>query len=286
MLKHPYTRYARLFVYHLDLSEVPEVDDPDFIGAWQEGETIVLFFHREKESEIAALCRRYGCTIVYQADLDYADWEAGTEVSAFTVGDLTVAPVWEETPADITIDPSVIFGSGFHPTTRLCLQSLLQLYDTTDPPLELVYDLGCGTGLLAMAAAVKGARKIVAVDYNGLACDTARANAHTNTMSDRIEVRRLDLSQQCPDSLGIDLIMANLHHPLLLQLFSRPSFWQARYYIFSGVFTSREADLLAALPAGKLRFLDRQSSKKWCVWVLQNTAPGKCAAAHHLRAIM
>lgn len=270
MLKHPHCRYTRLFVYHLDLTEVPAVNDPDFIGAWQEGETIVLFFHTEKAAEVAALCRAYSCSVVYQADLDYADWEAGTEVAAFTVGDLTVAPVWQTTPADIRIDPSVIFGSGFHPTTRLCLQALLKLCATTERPLAQVYDLGCGTGLLAMAAVVKGASNVVAIDYNGLACETARANARTNNMAGRLTVRHLDLSAQCPASLGVDLIMANLHQPLLLKLFSQPSFWQARYYLFSGIFSSREEELLSALPTGKLRFLDRQSSNKWCVWLLQN----------------
>ncbi len=176
MLKPPYTKYSRLFAYHLSLETVPEVDDPDFIGAWQEGETIVLFFHREKNNLIEKICQEHNSTIVYQADLDYQDWDAGIEIAPFAVGDLTVAPVWSESDAQIKLDPSVIFGSGFHPTTRMCLQSVVDLYSNADSPIKKVYDFGCGTGVLAIAAAVKGSEDILAVDYNALACDVAAAN--------------------------------------------------------------------------------------------------------------
>ena len=67
------------------------------------------------------------CSVVYEADLDSTDRESGLEVSSFSVGPRTVSPVWEDVPAQIRLDPSVIFGSGFHPTTRLCLDSLVEL---------------------------------------------------------------------------------------------------------------------------------------------------------------
>ena len=270
MLQAPYSRYSRLFVYHLDLTGEPEVADRDFIGAWQEGETIVLFFHREKGALIDRICKQYGCSLVYQADLDYRDWEAGIDIAPFTVENLTIAPVWDPAPAQIKLDPSVIFGSGFHPTTRLCLQAMLTLMREAAPPIRSVHDLGCGTGVLSLAAARSGATEILAIDYNGLACRVADNNVGLNHCREVIHTRRMDLSADSPSTHGIDLVMANLHHELLLLLFQRPSFWQARFYILSGFFIHREEELLAALPSsGRVRFKARHSQSRWAIWVLE-----------------
>jgi len=70
----PYQQYHRLYVYHLDTVLLPPLDDPDLIGVWLEDGRPILFFHRAKDEFIANLCRDYKCQIIYQADLDYADW--------------------------------------------------------------------------------------------------------------------------------------------------------------------------------------------------------------------
>jgi len=271
MLRPPYRRYERLYVYHIGLSEPPEIMDRDFIGAWQEGETIVLFFHRPKDELIGALCAAHGCDLVYQADVDYSDWEAGVEISAFAAGGLRFAPVWEEGEADIRLDPSVVFGSGFHPTTRMCLDALGTL--AAEAPVESMLDLGCGTGVLSIAAAAKGARRVVAVDYNGLAREVAAANAARNGFSALVDCRRQDLLAASPDTAGFDLVAANLHHELLLELFRRPSFWRAGRYILSGFFSSREEALLCALPTPAPRFMARRAAGKWAMWVLAPVTP-------------
>lgn len=273
MLRPPYRRYSRLYVYHLGLTAPPEIDDPDWIGAWQEGETIVLFFHRPKDELVRALCARHGCELVYQADLDYADWEAGVEPAPFTVGGLRIAPVWDQGEADLRLDPSVIFGSGFHPSTRLCLEAVCAYFAARPAHAApaTVLDLGCGTGVLSLAAAFLGAGQVTAHDYNGLACEVTRANARRNGLDGRVTCRRTDLLTSPPATAGIDLVMANLHHELLLDLFARPTFWQAGHYLLSGFFPAREEALLAALPVPSPRFVARRSSGKWALWVLDRS---------------
>jgi ribosomal protein L11 methyltransferase len=270
MLKPPYTRYEeRLYLYTLKLAELPPLADPDLIGAWVEDGEAVLFFHRQKKEFVEALCRKTGSSLVYEADLDYRDWEAGHAIHPFELAGLKVAPVWEAASADICLDPSVIFGTGFHPTTRMCLETLLQNL-ASGHRIDTMLDLGSGTGLLAIAAAQKGIHRVTAVDHNSLACALAAANAERNGVADRIEVRQLDLRRDCPDT-RVDLVIANLYRSLLEHLFQNPSFWQANHYLLSGFVPAMEAELLASLPPRGLTFVQRRREELWCLWELKRS---------------
>jgi ribosomal protein L11 methyltransferase len=183
------------------------------------------------------------------------------------VGGLTVAPVWENTTANIRLDPSVIFGSGFHPSTRLCLEGLLKYAASPEITINTALDLGCGTGLLAIAAAKQGVGRITACDNNRLACQVARANCRLNGVEDRVTVLETDLRRQCPDT-RVDLVMANLYKGLMLELFENPDFWQAKLYLLSGFISGMEEDLLAALPQSGITLLERRRSDRWCSWAL------------------
>jgi len=267
MLRPPYSRYLRIFVYHLDHPELPPVHDPDLIGAWREGETTVLFFHRAKDELIKGICGRNGCSVIYEADMDYRDWENGSEISPFVVGPLRIAPIWDFAEGDIVLDPSVIFGNGFHPTTRLCLEKLVGLA-REQGPFHSALDLGCGTGILGIAAAGLGVKEVVATDENTLAVQVARANIARNSAGKQVRVVRQDLALSCPLTRGVDLVMVNLFHDLLAGLFTSPEFWQARYYIISGFFEAREKELMVFLPLERFDMLDRVIRDKWGCWLL------------------
>lgn len=267
MLRPPYEQYDRLYVYHLDATKIPPVADPDLIGTWMEDDSPILFFHRPKDQLIEKLCREQGCKLIYQADLDYADWEAGQEIAPFTIEGISVSPVWDQSGADIIIDPSVIFGSGFHPSTRLCQETLLKYCQTPEIKLNSMLDLGTGTGLLAITAAHQGIGRITAVDNNPLACEVAAKNICLNGYEREIEVQLTDLRQDPPET-KVDLVVANLYHTLMAGLFETPSFWEAKLYIVAGFVSSMEDQLLAALPARKIRMLERRRTDRWCLWVL------------------
>jgi ribosomal protein L11 methyltransferase len=266
MLKSPYRHYARIYTYHLEGTGITSIADLDFIGMWEEDGQTVLIFHQPKDELVFELCGQYGCRLFYQADLDYADWEMGREVEPFTVGSLSVAPIWSPEKADIRIDPSVVFGNGFHPSTRLCLEAMAN-YHSKLPQNFTALDLGCGTGLLAIGAARLGASSVQAVDYNSLACDVTKQNIAYNQVENIVSVDQLDLRSKMP-ATRVDLILANLHHELLGKLLQDLSFWQARLYILSGFMPGEEEHLLASLPGSPPPFLERCQQDKWCVWIL------------------
>lgn len=274
MLKPPYTRYEQLYVYYLDRRTLPPILDRDLIGTWIEDDTAILFFHRPKPDLIAELCRQSGAEIVYEADLNYRDWEAGVEITTFATRYLRVRPVWEEEDAtdsdiqEIVLDPSVIFGSGFHATTRLCLETMESLLCESGKRIRSVLDLGTGTGLLAIAAARLGAEHVVALDNNPLAVAVAKANVARNTCSDRVEVRQYDLQTGMVD-MDVDLVITNLYKGLLLHLFAQPTFWQSEFFMVSGFLPGMESDLLKGLPAKQVRMLQRVGREQWRLWLLQ-----------------
>jgi ribosomal protein L11 methyltransferase len=130
--------------------------------------------------------------------------------------DLRVRPPWEPAIADggideIVIDPGQAFGTGAHATTRLCLQLLLELAASAPPAHGALLDVGCGSGVLAIAAARLGFDPVVAVDQSVTAC---AENAAVNGVS--LVVSRLDLRRDRLPVAGV--VLANLLRPLLLEL--------------------------------------------------------------------
>jgi ribosomal protein L11 methyltransferase len=164
-------------------------------------------------------------------DLQAAAGDALVEVSTTTVADdwserwrefhkplvlgdrLSVRPPWEppqDTALDLVIDPGRAFGTGAHATTRLCLELLLEL----DAPVPGAIDLGCGSGVLAIAAVKLGWGKVLALDYDQLAVDATLENAAVNGVLDLVEVRRFNLLREPVPAAP--LVLANLLRPLLL----------------------------------------------------------------------
>jgi ribosomal protein L11 methyltransferase len=132
------------------------------------------------------------------------------------VGPLWIGPPWERPPPDalaVVIDPGQAFGTGSHPTTRLCLELLLEV-----PPTG-VLDVGCGSGVLAIAAAKLGFGPVVALDCDPAAVAAAHANAGANGVD--LDVRLRDaVPGRLPDA---ELALANLDRPLVERLAARRS---------------------------------------------------------------
>jgi ribosomal protein L11 methyltransferase len=121
------------------------------------------------------------------------------------VGPLWIGPPWEEPVTDATmvvIDPGRAFGTGAHATTRLCVELLLEV------PRGSVIDVGCGSGVLAIAAARLGHRPVVAVDIENGAVDATRANAAANHVD--IDVYRADAASAALPAADLALMNISL----------------------------------------------------------------------------
>jgi ribosomal protein L11 methyltransferase len=98
-----------------------------------------------------------------------------------------IVPSWHEPPAAATctirLDPGLAFGTGTHPTTRMCLRWIARRSREVDRPWARVLDYGCGSGVLSIAAAMHGARAVDAVDIDPAAVGATRDNAHANGVS-------------------------------------------------------------------------------------------------------
>ncbi|MEI2742956.1 MAG: 50S ribosomal protein L11 methyltransferase [Candidatus Competibacter sp.] len=117
----------------------------------------------------------------------------------------------EPAAVNIQLDPGLAFGTGTHPTTALCLEWL----DAADLTGKTVLDYGCGSGVLAIAAAKLGARRVWAVDIDPQALLASDDNADANKVEDRIE---FSYPEALPAALQVDLLLANILAGVLVQL--------------------------------------------------------------------
>lgn len=180
-----------------------------------------------------------------QRQIDDVDWVKLTQAQfpPTQVGDdLWIVPTWAEPPQptaiNIRLDPGVAFGTGTHPTTRLCLR-WLQQHPTRD---ARVLDFGCGSGILAIAAALLGAREVIGTDIDEQALAAARANSERNAVAARYTA---------PDEMPAgryDIVLANiLANPLRLlapMLLARVA--AGGVLVLSGVLQRQAEELIAA----------------------------------------
>ena len=165
----------------------------------------------ERERAAAAIHEAIPHLTIEPVDLPDEDWAARSQQSLTAVhaGAFIVAPPWD-VPADpgtatvIVIEPSMGFGTGHHATTRMCLRLLSEI-DVTD---QTVLDLGTGSGVLSMAAALMGARRVTGIDVDQDAINSAESSARLNTLPDTIEFQVCDFRHSPPSPA--DIVLANL----------------------------------------------------------------------------
>jgi ribosomal protein L11 methyltransferase len=178
-------------------------------------------------------------------------------------GVLTVRPPWEpqgSTSIDLVIDPGQAFGTGAHPTTRLCLELMLEL-----PAQGGFIDLGCGSGVLAIAAAKLGWAPVLALDNDPASLGASARNVRNNRAS--VEVRRHDLRRDPAPTAGT--VAANLLRPLLLDLAGSLDRSRRPQRLIAGGLLGGECDEVAAAFASRgLAEARRCPSGDWAALLL------------------
>lgn len=178
---------------------------------------------------------------------------------------LVIKPSWrrhhrEADEVVIDLDPGMAFGTGLHPTTRLCLVALEER--AARGPLGRALDVGCGSGILSIAAVRLGATRALAIDIDPIAVEATAANARHNRVGRRIRVREGTL----PSGDGtFDLVLANLIAGVLIEHAANlaAELVAGGTLIASGIFVDREPEVAEALQGAGLRMTGRWHESDW-----------------------
>ena len=179
------------------------------------------------------------------------------------------------------------FGTGEHATTAMSLRLLEQCTRRwgapaaslrSPQPERTLLDLGTGSGILALAAARFGARRVIAIDHDPVAIATARANARRNKL-DNIDFRVGDVRRwQFPPR--IEIITANLLSELLIEIV--PKLKRAQWLILSGILHGQEAQLIRALERNGIIIVETRRRGKWIAILAGGSAHSLCAVSEIL----
>jgi len=192
---------------------------------------------------------------------------------------LVVKPAWEDyipQPGEVVVEmePGVAFGTGLHPTTRLCLIALEEIIR----PGDRVLDVGTGSGILALFAAKLGAAHVVGIDVDEIAVKTARGNVVRNGLQDIVKVQWGSLIpvEGTPlldvEDLGdFDIVLANITAPVIMEMASALAQTLAPegHLVVSGIVNRQCAATLQALEEANLRLVEQRESGDWVTLIVK-----------------
>jgi ribosomal protein L11 methyltransferase len=265
---------AQLRLWELGASGLEERDETTLVREAASDQVVVIAAFPDEAAAQHALNEiggEYEAEIIYVPTEDWAtEWRRG--FGAQRIGKrLLLHPSWEAVQSEpddvvLTIDPENAFGSGDHETTRL----VLRLLDQRVAGSERVLDVGCGSGVLSIAALRLGAASAVAVDIDEDAVVVARRNAEINGVAKRIEASARPLQ----DIDGVyDIVLANIETRVLIHM---PDPLQARIaaggiLILSGILCEERDELLAAY--APMRLDEWVEEGEWCACLLRPVEP-------------
>ena len=206
--------------------------------------------------------------------LDEADWMEAWKArySLQHIGRrIVIRPSWQSYQSEngevvIQLDPGMAFGTGLHPSTRLCLRAL----EDWMRPGDCVLDVGTGSGILAIAAAKLGARSVVAIDIDETALQVAAENASANDTQDLIHLEQASLLPASPQTESpwegtADFLLMNILAKVVAASSERIAAHLAAdgVFVVSGITQSQEEQVLQALAAAGLQIKERREEGDW-----------------------
>lgn len=193
---------------------------------------------------------------------------------------LIIVPVWMDSPEpmriSICIDPGMAFGTGTHPTTQLCLELMETVFDTQSE-LQTVIDVGCGSGILSVAAIKLGAQLALGVDIDDASVKNSRENADNNGIPlERMPIGKGSVSEVRAGQFALGqapLVLANILAPVLIRLFDAglaDLIAPGGSIILSGILEHQAADVVAAGEKYGLKLLDSRQINDWVALLMKS----------------
>lgn len=181
---------------------------------------------------------------------------------------LVIRPSWEEYENKenrkvLSIDPGAAFGTGTHATTSLCLEIL----DRTITEDDTVLDIGCGSGILAIAAALLGAKTAVGVDIDAQSVKVAKENAERNDIEDKVEFMIGDLAEKVSGKYTV--VCANIVADIIIKLLENVSDYMEHdaILITSGIIDIRKDDVVAGFEKFGFKIIEEKNKDNWFAFV-------------------
>lgn len=181
---------------------------------------------------------------------------------------LVTVPAWETVPEGgdrlpIVLDPGMAFGTGKHETTRACLEYIDEL-----APVASFLDMGCGSGILSIAAAKLGCGTVSGFDVDAEAVEASRTNAAANGVS--VTFFKYGLGAREKRDLGVaDLVVANILGPLLIRFADEIAPCATRHLVVSGILTTLYPEVLAAFATRGFAEVSRKTLGEWTTGLLR-----------------
>ncbi len=257
-----------LFIYYLEgrLEKGDHLEASSYVGNWEEDGFSFLFFTEKSETKIQKLLSKFPhLTLLDTFEMTNEEWQGG-KLTPMLIGKLLFRPLWTKIPEfqqeviEILLDPGVVFGNGMHPTTRDCIEAIE--FVCSGKKITTMLDLGTGTGILALTAAKLGCEKVVAVDFNFLAAQTAQNNFAINNLQNNIVV--INGRAEEFSNISSDLLVANIHYDVMKDLVQSKGFSRQKWFILSGLLQSESIKILDYLATQKVLIIKVVNQKKWC----------------------
>jgi ribosomal protein L11 methyltransferase len=189
---------------------------------------------------------------------------------------LAIVPAWMESPDPnriaIKIDPGMAFGTGTHPTTQLCLELMEKEFITRHP--SLVIDIGCGSGILSIAALKLGAKSALGVDIDADSIVNARENAETNHVGEELILGVGSVQQVSGGTFAFrraSLVVANILAPVIIRLFDARLaglIEENGVIILSGILQEQAQNVIEAAQANGLKLNERKQMGDWVALIM------------------
>ncbi len=229
-----------MMVYEMKGSGVPpDVPPRELEGIWPEPPFYYLFYGKDCSPSVSKWLESHaGWELTGEYEIPYEKWQ---DISAREISlglfDVLISGASPEKSDRLRIlmEPGVVFGSGLHPTTQGCLLAISEIFPVHK--IRTAVDFGTGTGILAIACALAGARMTLAIDKNPMALANTRKNARANGVESRLALVRAE-NMECL-GLSADFLVLNVEWPILEKILEAGQWMSAERVVLAGFLHSR-----------------------------------------------